>query len=45
MPAGTDLALDFPRGGNPGFDRLDCAEAHAAGIAEAATSRQAETTD
>jgi hypothetical protein len=36
MLAGTDLALVFPKGGNPGFDTLDCAEAHAAAIAEAA---------
>jgi hypothetical protein len=34
--AGTDLALVFPKGGNPGFDTLDCAEAHATAIAETA---------
>jgi aspartate racemase len=39
MLAGTDLALVFPKSGNPGFDTLDCAEAHAAAIAEAAMTR------
>jgi aspartate racemase len=36
MLAGTDLSLVFQKGGNPGFDTLDCAEAHAAAIAESA---------
>jgi aspartate racemase len=31
--AGTDLALVFGKGVEPGFDVLDCAEAHAAAIA------------
>ncbi len=34
--AGTDLALVFRRGDNPGFDILHCAEAHASAIAAAA---------
>jgi aspartate racemase len=34
--AGTDLALVFGKGDNPGFDIFDCAEAHAAAIAEVA---------
>jgi len=33
MLAGTDLALVFQKGVDPGFDTLDCAEAHAAAIA------------
>jgi aspartate racemase len=36
MLAGTDLALIFQKGLDPGFDTLDCAEAHAAAIANAA---------
>ncbi len=36
MLAGTDLALVFGKGVEPGFDILDCAEAHAAAIAHAA---------
>jgi len=36
MLAGTDLALVFEKGMDPGFDTLDCAEAHAVAIAEAA---------
>ena len=39
MLAGTDLALVFGKGTEPGFDILDCAEAHAAAIAKAALSR------
>jgi aspartate racemase len=38
--AGTDLALVFGRGGEPGFDILDCAEAHAVAIANAAMTNQ-----
>jgi len=38
MLAGTDLALIFQKGLDPGFDTLDCAEAHAAAIANAAMS-------
>jgi aspartate racemase len=34
--AGTDLALVFGKGVEPGFEILDCAEAHAAAIALAA---------
>ena len=37
--AGTDLALVFKKGVDPGFGTLDCAEAHAAAIASAAMSR------
>jgi aspartate racemase len=37
--AGTDLALVFQKGVDPGFDTLDCAEAHAAAIANAAMNR------
>ena len=36
MLAGTDLALVFEKGVDPGFDIFDCAEAHAAAIASAA---------
>jgi aspartate racemase len=36
MLAGTDLALVFRKGVDPGFDTLDCAEVHAAAIANAA---------
>jgi aspartate racemase len=39
MLAGTDLALVFEKGVNPGFDTFDCAEAHASVIAEAAMNR------
>jgi aspartate racemase len=39
MLAGTDLALVFQKGVDPGFDTLDCAEAHAAGIVNAAMTR------
>jgi aspartate racemase len=39
MLAGTDLALVFQKGVDPGFDTLDCAEAHAAAIANAAMTR------
>lgn len=34
--AGTDLALVFKKGDNPGFETFDCAEAHAAAIARIA---------
>ena len=34
--AGTDLALVFRKNDNPGFDIFDCAEAHAAAIANVA---------
>jgi aspartate racemase len=36
--AGTDLALVFSKGVEPGFDVLDCAEAHAKAIAAVALS-------
>jgi aspartate racemase len=36
MLAGTDLALAFEKGVDPGFETLDCAETHAAAIAKAA---------
>jgi aspartate racemase len=36
MLAGTDLALVFQKGVDPGFDTLDCAEVHAAAIAKTA---------
>jgi aspartate racemase len=36
MLAGTDLALVFQSGFDPGFDTLDCAQIHAAAIADAA---------
>ena len=36
MLAGTDLALVFKQGDNPGFEILDCARLHAAAIATAA---------
>ena len=39
MLAGTDLALVFEKGVEPGFDILDCAKAHAAAIASAAMAR------
>jgi aspartate racemase len=39
MLAGTDLALVFQKGADPGFDTLDCAEVHAAAIANAAMTR------
>ena len=38
--AGTDLALVFGRGVEPGFDILDCAGVHAAAIAKAAMTDQ-----
>ena len=38
--AGTDLALVFGKGVEPGFDILDCAEAHAVAIANAAMTNQ-----
>jgi aspartate racemase len=39
MLAGTDLALVFAKGFDPGFQTLDCAEAHAVAIAHAAMTR------
>jgi aspartate racemase len=39
MLAGTDLALVFGNGTDPGFPTLDCAAIHAAAIAEAAMTR------
>jgi aspartate racemase len=39
--AGTDLALVFGKGVEPGFEVLDCAEAHAAAIAIAALTGSA----
>jgi aspartate racemase len=39
MLAGTDLALVFNKRVDPGFDTIDCAEAHAAAIANAAMIR------
>ena len=36
MLAGTDLALVFRKDENPGFGTFDCAEAHAAAIANVA---------
>jgi aspartate racemase len=39
MLAGTDLGLVFQKGVDPGFDTLDCAEVHAAAIADAAMAR------
>lgn len=39
MLAGTDLALVFPKGDDPGFDTFDCAEAHASAIANVAMNR------
>ncbi len=38
--AGTDLALVFGKGVDPGFDILDCAEAHAVAITNAAMTNQ-----
>lgn len=38
--AGTDLALVFREGVEPGFNILDCAEAHAVAIANAAMTNQ-----
>ncbi len=38
--AGTDLALVFGQGIDAGFDTVDCAEAHAMAIADAAMSGQ-----
>jgi len=40
MLAGTDLALVFGKNVEPGFDILDCAEAHVAAIANAAMANQ-----
>jgi hypothetical protein len=39
MLAGTDLALGFNKNFDPGFPFLDCAEVHAAAIAQCAMSR------
>ena len=39
MLAGTDLALVFKEGDNPGFETLDCAALHAAAIATTAMTR------
>jgi aspartate racemase len=39
MLAGTDLALVFQQGFDPGFDTLDCAAAHAQAIAHVALGR------
>ena len=39
MLAGTDLALVFKEGDNPGFEILDCARLHAAAIATVAMAR------
>ena len=39
MLAGTDLALVFGKGFDPGFDTLDCAQVHAAAIAKDAMTR------
>jgi len=39
MLAGTDLALIFKDGDNPGFEILDCARLHAAAIATVALAR------
>ena len=39
MLAGTDLALAFKEGDNPGFETLDCAALHAAAIATMAMTR------
>jgi aspartate racemase len=39
MLAGTDLALVFQKGVDPGFGTVDCAEAHAAAIANAAMAK------
>ena len=41
--AGTDLALVFGKGFDAGFDTVDCAEAHAMAIADAAMSDQRPT--
>jgi aspartate racemase len=38
--AGTDLALVFPKDVDPGFEILDCAEAHAMAIANATMTNQ-----
>jgi aspartate racemase len=43
MLAGTDLALVFHKGVDSGFDILDCAEAHAVAIADAAMTSQVAT--
>jgi aspartate racemase len=39
MLAGTDLALVFEKGVDPGFGTFDCAEAHAAAIASLAMTK------
>jgi len=39
MLAGTDLALVFDEGMDPGFDTLDCAQVHAEAIANAAMAQ------
>jgi len=39
MLCGTDLALVFEDGDNPGFEALDCAGLHAAAIAAATMAR------
>ena len=39
MLAGTDLALVFRKDDNPGFDTFDCAEVHAAAIANLAMKK------
>jgi aspartate racemase len=39
MLAGTDLALVFEKGVDPGFGTLDCAETHAAAIARLAMTK------
>ena len=39
MLCGTDLALVFEEGDNPGFEALDCAGLHAAAIAAATMAR------
>jgi hypothetical protein len=39
MLAGTDSALVFEKGMDPGFRTLDCAEAHAAAVANMAMTR------
>jgi aspartate racemase len=38
MLAGTDLALVFGKGMDPGFETLDCAQVHAMAIAQLAMS-------
>lgn len=43
MLAGTDLALVFKEGDNPGFETVDCAALHAAAIATAAMTSSLKT--